>query len=392
MQKIGWIYVYINLINGKKYIGQTIQKINKRINAHKNSRDNLLLHNAINKYGINNFGVFAHQYPEEELDYNETFLIKELNAKKPNGYNLEDGGNKNKHLHQDTKDKMSKPKLGQSLGDLNIELSKQWHPTKNGNLTPFDVYPNSNKKVWWVCEKGHEWEAIIFSRNNGKNCPYCGGKKVCVDNCLAIKNPELSKQWHSSKNENLTPFDVTSSSRKKVWWICKICKYEWIATIASRNNGSDCLECYLENNKGENHPLSNPKLEKQLILNKHPNCIINNYFYEDYKLHFDITCENNHNFNIKMNNFKSQNNWCKECANENNKGEKNSSAKCYKITSPNNKIFIIKGTLNQFCRENNLKQTTIKHYLYKNCKKDIYKGWKIEYSTNEEYLKYKEEK
>jgi len=312
MQKIGWIYVYINLINGKKYIGQTIQKINKRINAHKNSRDNLLLHNAINKYGINNFGVFAHQYPEEELDYNETFLIKELNAKKPNGYNLEDGGNKNKHLHQDTKDKMSKPKLGQSLGDLNIELSKQWHPTKNGNLTPFDVCSNSYKKVWWVCEFGHEWKAVISSRNRGRNCPYCGGKKVCVDNCLATKNPELSKQWHSSKNENLTPFDVTSSSRKKVWWICKICKYEWIATIANRNKGNDC-------------PI---------------------------------------------------------CAKENNKGEKCYKAKSYKITSPINEIFIIKGILEKFCNENNLSYTSIKTIL---CKRKTYnyKGWKIEYSTNE---------
>jgi hypothetical protein len=39
-------------------------------------------------------------------------------------------------------------------------LAKQWHPTKNNELTPFDVSKGSDKKVWWKCEKGkdHEWK------------------------------------------------------------------------------------------------------------------------------------------------------------------------------------------------------------------------------------------
>ena len=28
-------------------------------------------------------------------------------------------------------------------------LVKEWHPTKNGDLTPKDVTYGSNKKVWW---------------------------------------------------------------------------------------------------------------------------------------------------------------------------------------------------------------------------------------------------
>ncbi|MFJ7851151.1 zinc-ribbon domain-containing protein [Peribacillus sp. NPDC097206] len=38
---------------------------------------------------------------------------------------------------------------------------------RNVGLTPFDVFPNSSKKVWWICKKGHEWEARIYSRNKG---------------------------------------------------------------------------------------------------------------------------------------------------------------------------------------------------------------------------------
>lgn len=47
-----------------------------------------------------------------------------------------------------------KPPKGKSLAELNTELAKQWHPTKNGDLTTFDVFPKSHKKVWWKCDKG----------------------------------------------------------------------------------------------------------------------------------------------------------------------------------------------------------------------------------------------
>jgi len=31
----------------------------------------------------------------------------------------------------------------------------------------------TEKKVWWMCEKGHEWQAVVYSRNKGKGCPIC---------------------------------------------------------------------------------------------------------------------------------------------------------------------------------------------------------------------------
>jgi len=115
------------------------------------------------------------------------------------------------------------PKINKEniLAIKNPELAKQWHPTKNGDLTPNDVTTGFNKKVWWMCEKGHEWYATICNRVNGRGCPYCAGKCVCSDNSLQSLNPELAKQWHPIKNNNLTPDDVTASSHKKVWWQCE---------------------------------------------------------------------------------------------------------------------------------------------------------------------------
>jgi len=52
------------------------------------------------------------------------------------------------------------------LATVKPELTKEWHPTKNGSLTPYDVVIFSNKKVWWKCPEGddHEWLATIASR------------------------------------------------------------------------------------------------------------------------------------------------------------------------------------------------------------------------------------
>lgn len=52
-------------------------------------------------------------------------------------------------------------------------IAEQWHPTKNAETTPDTVTPGSKKKVWWICEKGHEWTASIYSRVSGRGCPYC---------------------------------------------------------------------------------------------------------------------------------------------------------------------------------------------------------------------------
>ena len=40
-----------------------------------------------------------------------------------------------------------------------------------------DVLPNSNKKAWWLCKNGHEWQAVIANRTNGRGCPVCNSEQ-----------------------------------------------------------------------------------------------------------------------------------------------------------------------------------------------------------------------
>lgn len=134
-----------------------------------------------------------------------------------------------------------------SLAFNNPELIKEWHPTKNGKLTPWDVSRASNKKIWWIDEKGHVWEAKVKSRSykaRPTGCPYCSipRNRVCIDNCLATEYPSLISEWHPTKNGKITPYDVLSFSHEKFWWICKN-GHEWISTVRNRSNGRGCPFC-----------------------------------------------------------------------------------------------------------------------------------------------------
>ena len=117
---------------------------------------------------------------------------------------------------------MPNSKKKQSLAEANPSLAKQWHSTKNDDLTPKDVTPGSSKKVWWQCSKGkdHEWQAKVVARNRGTGCAVCSGKIVVRSNCLDTLNPALAKEWHPTKNGDLTPKKILPKSGKKVWWKC----------------------------------------------------------------------------------------------------------------------------------------------------------------------------
>jgi len=130
-----------------------------------------------------------------------------------------------------------------SLAEVNPEVSAQWHPTKNGNLLPTHFSASSNRKAWWLCGKGHEWEAVINSRRDGVGCPYCAGKRVIKgETDLSTVNPDLAQQWNYERNGSLTPFDVTIASNRAVWWRCEK-GHEWKTAVWHRTKGGNCPVC-----------------------------------------------------------------------------------------------------------------------------------------------------
>lgn len=124
------------------------------------------------------------------------------------------------------------------------EIAQEWHPTKNGDLSPGEVAPHSNQYAWWKCVEGHEWKAKINNRtSNHCGCPYCQGTlPIEGENDLAVSFPEIAKEWHSEKNFPLTPEKVSIQSNRAVWWLCEK-KHEWQAKICHRVDGEGCPYC-----------------------------------------------------------------------------------------------------------------------------------------------------
>lgn len=64
-----------------------------------------------------------------------------------------------------------------SLAIVHPELMSEWSD-KNYPITPDNITFVSNKNVWWKCNKGHEWQAIVKNRSSVEKCPICSGKRV----------------------------------------------------------------------------------------------------------------------------------------------------------------------------------------------------------------------
>jgi hypothetical protein len=137
-----------------------------------------------------------------------------------------------------------RPIVGQTdLASNYPSLAEQWHPDLNGDLRPQQVMPRSQKKVWWICDRGHSWDAVIKSRVNGAGCPVCANKKIIPgENDLTSSHPELAAEWHPDKNGEFRPENVVSGTHQSVWWQCEN-GHSWKASIASRVAGRGCPVC-----------------------------------------------------------------------------------------------------------------------------------------------------
>lgn len=148
-----------------------------------------------------------------------------------------------------TKKKPKIQPLEKGLNDLatvNPTLAAEWHPTKNGNLTPEDVKAISSHRAWWQCpaDPSHVWDNRITHRNTGHGgCTKCGPAKLERGvNDLATVNPTLAEEWHPTKNGKLAPQNIKASSRRKVSWLGK-CGHEFDQIIGDRNAGNGCPTC-----------------------------------------------------------------------------------------------------------------------------------------------------
>ena len=130
------------------------------------------------------------------------------------------------------------------LESRNPELLKEWDYIKNTEeLKPCECNYLSNRKVWWICAKGHSWKTAVSDRTRtGRGCPFCAGQRtIAGENDLLTLNPALATEWDYEKNGDLRPEHVMVGSGRKVWWKCSN-GHCWRAAVYSRKNNG-CPIC-----------------------------------------------------------------------------------------------------------------------------------------------------
>jgi predicted metal-binding protein len=120
--------------------------------------------------------------------------------------------------------KLATPRKGESLADKYPQIAAEWHPTRNADVTPEQVYSRSQKKRWWLCAQGHSYDMKPADRTGkqASGCPYCSGARLTTDRSLATMFPDIAAEWHPTKNGRLTPEDVAYGSDKRAWWKCLV--------------------------------------------------------------------------------------------------------------------------------------------------------------------------
>lgn len=130
-----------------------------------------------------------------------------------------------------------------NLAVTHPQMVKLWSP--RNTLSPTDVTAGSHKKVWLICEQGHEWETKIDTFTIlGSGCPYCSGRRAITgETDLATLRPDLMEQWDFEKN-TLDPREVTVSSHDRVWWKDEL-GHSWQAMVFSRTKekAAGCPYC-----------------------------------------------------------------------------------------------------------------------------------------------------
>lgn len=135
------------------------------------------------------------------------------------------------------------------------DVAKRWS-TKNP-VSPLEVTPSSNKRAWWVCDEGHEYDATITKASNGRGCPYCSGRKVLIGyNDFATIYPDIAKELDDARNDGITGYDIASGSNVRLWFKCDN-GHEAYSLVKKRVQSKGCPKCKTPVKRGalsEEHP------------------------------------------------------------------------------------------------------------------------------------------
>lgn len=123
------------------------------------------------------------------------------------------------------------------------ELVAEWDFSKNLTFGPDEVVPGSQRRVNWICYRGHEWVAPIQKRTNGSGCEKCFWFEPGRNDLGTIGSQLLRDEWNAEKNGKAIG-EVSPSNAEKYFWTCVGCRQSFKASPVNRHyNNTGCPDC-----------------------------------------------------------------------------------------------------------------------------------------------------
>lgn len=186
--------------------------------------------------------------------------------------------------------------MNNTLESTYPHLISEWHPSKNNGALPKDFAPYSNKKVWWICSNGHEWQAIISKRSKrGDGCPKCSKSRK--------KTIQEMKEFAVSKGGKCISSEYVNSKSLLKFECDKghVFETNWANLYA----GSWCPNC------SSSRKNWNIKDMQKLAKVKNGKCL--SHTYEGDKIHLIWECAIGHQWKAVPGSIKAGT-WCPICA------------------------------------------------------------------------------
>lgn len=215
-----------NRINGKEYIGQTINNLEKRKAQHVDAalaeRSNMYFHKAIRKYGQDNFDwEILHDgiINIDDLNRLEIYYIELYNTFNGQGYNLNVGGS-NTITSKETRRKMSKVQKGRKVSDATKKKMSKNHANFSGKNHPqYGTHlSEEHKRKLSEAHKGKklsEDHKRKLSENHADN----SGKNNSMSRSILINNNYFDTITQAAEFVGVTRHTIRNRINHKTKWL-----------------------------------------------------------------------------------------------------------------------------------------------------------------------------
>jgi very-short-patch-repair endonuclease len=203
------------------------------------------------------------------------------------------------------------------------EKAQYW--SDKNELKPNEVALNSNKKFWFNCNCGHEFDIRPEHINRNLWCPYCSNHKLCKNNnckkCFekSFASHEKTQYW-SDKNE-LKPRQIFKNSNNNYLFNC-ICGHEINLILSGIIRNQWCSYCSNPPNLLCDNDQCNICFEKSFASHEkskfwsNKNEIKPRKIFKSSNKKFRFNCNCGHEFDSKLSNINNLNRWCPYCTNQ----------------------------------------------------------------------------